>query len=177
MGGFIIGFDSDPVSIFRRQIEFIQKTGIVTAMVGLLNALPGTQLHQRLEKEGRLLPGQEFTGHNTDGWINFIPKMDIKELKTNYGKLIHTIYSPKSYYQRTINFLKNYRPSIKARPTGTELKAFFHSLWTLGVVWRFRYYYWKMIFVGIFRYPKAFSKIVSLAIYGYHFEKVSRISA
>lgn len=173
MGGFIIGFDSDPASIFKRQIEFIQKTGVVTAMVGLLNAIPGTPLHKRLEKEGRLL--KSSTGNNTDGWINFIPKMNITELKVNYKKLIHTIYSPKIYYKRAVNFLRNYRPAIKAKPTWTELRAFFHSIWSLGVVWRFRYYYWKLLLVGIFRYPKAFSKVVSLAIYGYHFEKVSRL--
>ncbi|MFH1680811.1 MAG: radical SAM protein, partial [Candidatus Eisenbacteria bacterium] len=55
MGGFIIGFDGDTADIFQRQFEFIQRTGVVTAMVGLLNALPGTRLYRRLASEGRLL--------------------------------------------------------------------------------------------------------------------------
>jgi len=57
-GGFIVGFDSDPLSIFKSQISFIQKSGIVTAMVGLLNAPAGTRLYQRLKEENRLF------GHN-----------------------------------------------------------------------------------------------------------------
>ena len=60
-GGFIVGFDSDTPTIFHRQIEFIQKSGIVTAMVGLLNALPDTKLYARLKREGRLL-GPEHGG-------------------------------------------------------------------------------------------------------------------
>ncbi len=50
MGGFIVGFDSDTQDIFDAQIEFIQKTGITTAMVGMLGALPGTRLWDRLNK-------------------------------------------------------------------------------------------------------------------------------
>ena len=55
-GGFIVGFDTDEPSIFQRQIDFIQKSGIVTAMVGLLQAPPGTKLYARLKKEGRVRP-------------------------------------------------------------------------------------------------------------------------
>ena len=65
-GGFIVGFDTDTPTIFRRQIEFIQKSGIVTAMVGLLNALPDTKLHARLHREGRLL--KQSTGRQR-GWL------------------------------------------------------------------------------------------------------------
>jgi len=75
-GGFIVGFDSDPISIFRSQINFIQNSGIVTAMVGLLNAPRGTKLYQRLKKENRLL--KVFTGNNTDININFVPKMNYR---------------------------------------------------------------------------------------------------
>jgi radical SAM superfamily enzyme YgiQ (UPF0313 family) len=173
MGGFIVGFDNDPPSIFERQIAFIQKTGVVTAMVGLLNAIPGTKLYQRLLKEGRLL--KKITGDNTDGFMNFISKMDPAFLKKSYAELVKNIYSPKVYYERVKSFLKTYKPAIKTPPTWIEVKAFLHSMWSLGVVWRFRWYYWKMILMGLFRYPKAFSKVVSLAIYGYHFEKVANL--
>lgn len=61
-GGFIVGFDSDTATTFRRQMEFIQRSGIV-AMVGLLNALPDTKLHARLAREGRLL-GRSSGGDN-----------------------------------------------------------------------------------------------------------------
>ena len=64
MGGFIVGFDSDTPAIFQKQIDFIQKSGIVTAMVGLLQAPYGTQLYRRMQAEGRL--NEEMTGDNTD---------------------------------------------------------------------------------------------------------------
>ncbi|MGA2404645.1 MAG: radical SAM protein, partial [Syntrophobacteraceae bacterium] len=76
MGGFIIGFDSDPPDVFQRQVDFIQKNGIVTAMIGLLTAIPGTRLHARLESEGRML--FKSSGDNTDlsGSLNFVTRMD-----------------------------------------------------------------------------------------------------
>jgi len=105
-GGFIIGFDNDPPSIFEKQISFIQKSGIVTAMVGLLNAPRGTRLYHRLKKENRLLKAS--SGDNTDFSLNFMPKMNIETLINGYKKILNTIYSPKHYYKRVITFLKGY---------------------------------------------------------------------
>ncbi|GAH17422.1 unnamed protein product, partial [marine sediment metagenome] len=104
-GGFIVGFDSDPPSIFERLIEFIQKSGIVTAMVGLLNAPRGTRLYQRLVKEDRLL--KDVSGDNTDLSINFIPKMNYEALISGYKRVLRTIYSPKHYYERIQTLLRN----------------------------------------------------------------------
>ena len=103
-GGFIVGFDHDPLSIFKNQINFIQNSGIVTAMVGLLNAPTGTRLHQRLKKENRLL--KNFSGNNTDGSLNFIPKMNYETLINGYRQILDTIYSPKPYYERVRSFLR-----------------------------------------------------------------------
>ncbi|MBW3011367.1 B12-binding domain-containing radical SAM protein, partial [Candidatus Woesearchaeota archaeon] len=102
MGGFIVGFDSDPPSIFEKQIEFIQKSGIVVAMVGLLNAPRNSRLYQRLLKENRIL--HEISGDNTYYSINFVPKMKHKTLIDGYNKIIKEIYSQKSYYKRIANF-------------------------------------------------------------------------
>jgi hypothetical protein len=97
-GGFIVGFDSDPVSIFRSQINFIQKSGIVTAMVGLLNAPRGTKLYQRLKKENRLL--SDMSGDNTDFSLNFVPKMNKETLVKGYQQIVRTIYAPNQFYER-----------------------------------------------------------------------------
>ena len=82
--GFIVGFDTDTKSIFQRQIDFIQKSGIVSAMVGMLQAPAGTRLYERLKQEGRLL-GQ-MSGDNLDGTTNIIPKMDIDTFREGYKK-------------------------------------------------------------------------------------------
>ncbi|HQP29987.1 MAG TPA: B12-binding domain-containing radical SAM protein, partial [Deltaproteobacteria bacterium] len=103
MGGFILGFDHDTPDIFERQIAFIQQSGIIMAMVGLLDALPGTRLYQRLQKEGRLR--EQTSGDNTDGTMNFIPRMEPQTLQEGYQRVLEGIYAPKAYYERCITFL------------------------------------------------------------------------
>jgi len=171
--GFIVGFDSDTPSIFERLVRFIQDSGIVTAMVGLLNAPRGTRLYQRLAEEGRLL--KEITGDNTDFSINFIPKMDYEELIGGYKRILNTIYSPECYYERVMTFLKGYNPSSHRRGFRlrySRLKAFLKSVLRLGVVGKERIQYWKLIFWCLFQRPRLFPLAVTFAIYGFHFRKI-----
>lgn len=173
LGGFIVGFDSDPLSIFRSQINFIQRSGIVTAMVGLLIAPPETRLHQRLKKENRLLPGG--SGNNTDFSINFIPKMGYEALVNGYKHILDTIYSPKDYCERTITFLKEYKPYRKNRrnnPRLCEIQAFIKSIWVLGIREKGRKYYWKLLASTLLKHPQSFALSVTFAIQAFHFRKV-----
>jgi radical SAM superfamily enzyme YgiQ (UPF0313 family) len=172
--GFIVGFDSDPPSIFEKQIAFIQKSGIVTAMVGLLNAPRGTKLYQRLVNEGRLLKG--FSGNNTDLSINFIPKMSYQMLFNGYRKVLYTIYSPKYYYERILTLLRNLESSQKKkfRLRLCHLEAFLKSIWFLGIRGKGRIYYWKLILWSLFRCPQFFPLAITFAIYGFHFRKIIR---
>lgn len=173
MGGFIVGFDNDPKNIFQDQIEFIQKTGIVTAMVGLLNAIPETPLWERLKKEGRI--DSESSGSNTDGTINFIPKMDRMELIKGYRNIISTIYSPREYYQRIDTFLDNYRPTINRRRIGpADVRPFLRSLWRIGLFSRARFQYWKLLTKTLLKRRGSFARAMELAIMGHHFQKVAR---
>lgn len=171
-GGFIVGFDSDPLSIFEAQIKFIQKSGIVTAMVGLLNALRGTKLYYRLKEENRLL--KEVSGDNTDFTINFIPKMNYEMLIDGYKKILQTVYSPKHYYERVKTFLKEYKPLQKRilRFRFSYLVAFFKSILFLGIIGKERLRYWKLFFWTVFRRPRLFPLAITFAIYGFHFRKI-----
>ena len=171
-GGFIVGFDNDPKSIFDNQIDFIQKSGIVTAMVGLLNAPTGTRLHKRLQKENRLL--DRISGDNTDLSMNFVPKMDMADLIDGYQKIIKTIYKIQNYYARIKTFLKEYRPKQKrwSSPIRVyEFKAFFKSLWQLGLKEKGRFQYWKFLGWTLFKHPRALSVAITFAIYGVHFRR------
>ncbi|MFC1906360.1 B12-binding domain-containing radical SAM protein [Chloroflexota bacterium] len=172
-GGFIVGFDSDPLSIFTSQISFIQRSGIVTAMVGLLNAPRGTALYKRLEKENRLL--KSFTGDNTDCSLNFIPKMNHEALIKGYKHIMHTIYSPKKFYERIKVFLKEFNPRKKkgrARLQPYHLRGLINSMWLLGVRENGRRYYWRFFVSVLLKYPRSFPLSVSLTVYGLHFRKV-----
>ncbi len=171
-GGFIVGFDSDPENIFQQQINFIQKSGIVTAMVGLLNAAPGTRLFRRLKREGRLL--KNWSGNNMDGALNFIPRMEHRQLLEGYRSILRTIYDPAEYYQRVITFLNEFRVGLRLpmRITLTDLRAFFKSILVLGIFDKNRKYYWKLLAYSLVKFPEKFSLAVTMAIYGLHFRKL-----
>lgn len=171
-GGFIVGFDSDTLTIFERQITFIQNSGIVTAMVGLLNAVRGTKLYQRLHQENRLLT--EATGDNTDCSINFVPKMQRAALIRGYQNIVQTIYAPDQFYARVKRFLENYRP-LKAglgRLSMSEIKAFILSIFVLGIKEKERFHYWRLFLWSVFTRPRLTPLAVTFAIYGFHFRKV-----
>ncbi|MCI0498049.1 MAG: DUF4070 domain-containing protein [Planctomycetales bacterium] len=168
--GFIVGFDSDKPGVFDKMIALIQDSGIVTAMVGLLNAPRGTHLYKKLIQENRLtnLP----TGNNMDCTMNFIPKMEMHELLGGYRKVLDTIYSQKYYYQRIRTFLENYNFSgaVPLKIRYSSVKAFFRSLWRIGVLEKGNIHYWKLLFWSL-RKPERLPWAVRFSIYGFHFRK------
>lgn len=175
-GGFIVGFDSDTPDIFQRQIDFIQESGIVSAMVGLLNAPKNTKLYKRLEAENRLTT--EATGNNTDSSMNFIPKMNSHELLEGYKKIIRNIYATKPYYVRIRQFLLNYK-----RVNGKQMKieffhisAFIKSMIIIGILNEGRGEYWKLLIWTLFRRPRLLIDAITYAVYGYHFRIIYGLS-
>jgi len=173
-GGFIVGFDSDTPTTFARQIDFIQKSGIVTAMVGILQALPGTKLHERLNLEGRLI-GQT-TGNNLDGTTNFIPRMNRDKLREGYRSLMSYLYSPGPYYRRIRTLLREYkRPKISGSLNGWYFMAFLRASLRLGIFGSERFQYWYLLLWTFFRRPGLLQLAVTLSIYGHHFRKACRV--
>jgi len=172
MGGFIVGFDNDSESTFDAQIRFIQQVGIVTAMVGLLNALPHTRLWRRLQHENRLL--QDTTGENTDGTLNFMPKMDAASLVAGYHRIIRELYSRHTYYQRINVFLRLYRPTVRSRITTDELLALVRSMVGIGLFSRANVLYWKLLLKTALTNFRCLPVAVELAICGEHFNKMRK---
>jgi radical SAM superfamily enzyme YgiQ (UPF0313 family) len=171
-GGFIVGFDSDSPSIFQQQIDFIQNSGIVTAMVGLLQAPPGTRLFERLKQEGRLL--NDMSGDNADGSTNIIPRMGLEPLREGYRKILSHIYSPQHYYERVLTFLREYHPpEVRGILDMQHILALGRSIYQLGIRGVERAQYWKLFFWTLFRRPRLFPLAITLAIYGFHFRMVA----
>jgi hypothetical protein len=144
----------------------------VTAMVGILQAPPGTELYKRLQQSGRLI--KQISGDNVDGSTNIIPIMDLKTLQNKYKSLMKYIYSPRPYYQRVKTFLQNYQlPKIEAHLDLQQILAFFRSIFRLGILGKERLQYWGLFFWTLVHKPKAFPLAIEFAIYGYHFRKIS----
>ena len=116
----------------------------------MLTALRGTKLHQRLNREGRLLG--DTSGNNTAVSLNFIPSMRPETLINGYRTILTTIYAPRQYYQRVTTFLRRYRPHRpgKCRQDWYNVRAFLKSVWILGIRTKGRLYYWKLLLWNLF---------------------------
>lgn len=178
-GGFIIGFDSDPESIFEDQISFIERAGIPTAMVGLLSVGPGTRLFNRLRDQGRLLGLPSGCNTTDTGALNFIPKMDRERLIAGYKSVLTRLYEPKAYYRRVLAFLKRSNPTrLKGRLPDLSLirrnlAAAIRIFWRLGVIESGRRAFWGfLVKVGLTR-PRMLTEAMGAAANGYHFKKMT----
>jgi radical SAM superfamily enzyme YgiQ (UPF0313 family) len=173
MAGFIVGFDNDPEDIFERQINFIRESAIPLAMVGLLTALPDTQLWRRLKKEGRLL--RESLGNNTECSLNFVPRMETARLIEGYKKIVRTIYSPAEYYQRALDCLSHLTqgPEPRRNSLASDVKAFIRIALALGVRDPSRLEFWRYMKRTVTSHRRNFAHAVTLAAMGYHFRKLT----
>ncbi|MFA7359855.1 MAG: B12-binding domain-containing radical SAM protein [Candidatus Kapaibacterium sp.] len=171
-GGFILGFDSDTQYTFDNMIKFIQKSGIVSAMVGLLHAIPETVLYKRLQSEKRIISSASC--NNTDFTLNFIPQMKLDALMEGYNKVLDTLFAPKYYNKRIITYMKEYKKiAINNKLTfRIQMKALSKTIWKIGITGKGKFHFWKLMLWTILRKPALISEAVTYSIYGYHFRKV-----
>jgi radical SAM superfamily enzyme YgiQ (UPF0313 family) len=176
MAGFIVGFDNDPDDIFDRQVKFIQESAIPLAMVGLLQALPGTQLYRRLQKEGRIVCDGD--GNNFDLRLNFKPRMDAQRLVDGYRSILQRIYRPDIYYARVRKFLAQYQPHTGGNThlSLSDIQALGRSILRQGIFSRHAFSYWRLFIAASTRYRQSFGAAIRLAIMGYHFQKLTQMT-
>lgn len=172
--GFIVGFDSDPADIFERQIEFIQQSGIVKAMVGLLQLSPNSRLYQRLLAEGRIITDVIPSNNTHVEVLNYVPKIPADQLIEGYHRILRELYNPKKYFDRCILLLKRLRRGKRptARLSRVNILPYiipFFRLVSLQLFSRYSLQYLKFMFKTLwldYRYiPKAFV----IAVMGHHF--------
>ncbi len=175
MAGFIVGFDHDPPDVFDRQIQFIRDAAIPISMVGLLSALPNTQLWRRLKAEGRLL--RESLGNNTLLDMNFIPRMDTQELLDGYRRILETIYRPQEYFNRVLAYLSRVGTTARTPLLLSDLLAGFRSLWRQGFLSDYRKDYWKFLAEAVRHHRQSLDKAITLAVMGHHFFKLTGAAA
>ena len=169
MAGFIVGFDADGSDVFERQQEFIQSSPIPMAMVGLLTALPGTQLTRRLEREGRM---EEHASGDQFGIPNFRTRMDRHELVKGYGQLLASLYEPTAFYERCRRVIQRRGRSAGhwRLPSLSDLRTLWMSIWRHGIVGPARRAYWGLLAAAV-RQPHNFRRAISLAVVGEHLRR------
>jgi radical SAM superfamily enzyme YgiQ (UPF0313 family) len=169
--GFILGFDHDKETVFDNMIRFIQESGITVPMPTLLTPIRGTRLHERLEKENRLM----YSADGKDLILNFKPKMKLETLIEGYRRLVRTVWSPERYYARLLTFLKEVKPkrndSVFTTSPWATLKIFIRVIWVLGILDKGRYWFWKLFFRTLLTRPEKLRLALALWVYGYHFRK------
>ncbi len=173
-GGFIVGFDSDDEGIFRKIVAFIRAAGISYAMVGLLVALPNTELHNRLVAEGRIRRGDQFSG-NQFAMTNINTRMPTKALLNGYMSVLTQLYSPKSYFGRCKENIRVQVLRRRARVLARrEIFAALVSVIRQGILGSYRGPYWRFIIWTLMRHPRKLGTAISQAAVGHHFMTYTR---
>jgi radical SAM superfamily enzyme YgiQ (UPF0313 family) len=177
MAGFIVGFDNDPDDIFDRMTNFIKDSAIPLAMVGLLTALPNTQLWRRLSGEGRLLGESEGNNTHSGASLNFIPRMDSARLVEGYKSILRSVYDAREYYDRALECLKRVsQPGPKGQRGNNlirDLSALTRLTLKLGVRDRERFEFWRYFTQTLAHHRGSFADSMRLAAMGYHFRKLT----
>jgi radical SAM superfamily enzyme YgiQ (UPF0313 family) len=173
-GGFLVGFDQDPPEVFRQQAEFVQATGIATAMMNMLKPMPGTRFFERLKKEGRLRT-RSFQGEFTAGVLEYVPKtMTPEELVKGFRDMVAWLYAPARYFARLKNFLAHYRQRSPAGPPPVRLSSLVTTLrvfTVLGILARERRTNWKFFLWCLVNHPRRLRLAVTLAVFGYNYRR------
>lgn len=171
--GLIVGFDTDTSDIFQKQIDFIQESGLVVALVNILKTPPGTELYKRMEREGRLL---EENLDGREGEADFVPTMGVDVLYRGFQEVVQYIYDPEHLYERIITFLKQYRlpknPGLSIKALRKDAGPFLKSVYYLGIIENGRTYYWKLLLWTILNRPALFPLAIELWILTYHYRKI-----
>ena len=161
MAGFIFGGDEDTPQTADAIANFAKKVAIPTAMTGMLTPIPHTPLAERLREEGRLLES-EFSGNNSDDDVQLIPRnMTPEAMKTNYHRILQSLFGPGEIYQRASDLIDRLNPHIfrSAHVSRSDIHAALQSLWKQGILSEERRAYrrllWKAARCDFVRYRSA----------------------
>jgi radical SAM superfamily enzyme YgiQ (UPF0313 family) len=164
--GFIVGFDTETDTMADGMIACIRDTAVPTAMVGLLTALPSTQLHRRLAKEGRLFPAYELDdmlpGDQCTAGLNFVTKRPRRQILADYKRILETAYDPDAYFARVtavglaLDMPRFPRRKVWWRFAARDAVAFARLIWSMNVRHRaLARPFWRTTLTLLRRNPRA----------------------
>jgi radical SAM superfamily enzyme YgiQ (UPF0313 family) len=182
-GGFIVGFDGETSDCARKMLEVIERGKIVMPMIGLLFALPNTQLTRRLREEHRLLDdtGRLSVAHEltevdqTTTGLNFIPQRPRAEVLGDFLHVLKAAYSIRNYFDRCLRLSQTLRIHYRFKPVWRRKvrygTAFFVTAAKLGLRPSTAYYYWRNLLAVLFTRVSALETVVNLMAMYLHFNR------
>jgi hypothetical protein len=183
--GYIVGFDSERGSVAPGVLGLIKSSATPIAMVGLLYALPGTQLTRRLAAEGRLYDTFDRVIENLDGGdqcttgINFDPLRPKIDILRDYRRIIDEIYQPQAYFARVQAVVESLNCSQKKLKLSwwhqlRDLRGLARIIWRQGVQASYRGLFWSTLLTLLRRNPQGIRYGINLMAFFLHFGPFSR---
>ncbi len=180
--GFIIGFDNETSGSARNIIDIIETGNICMSMIGLLFALPNTQLVRRLEKEKRLLGDAPDTKDlkNTvvdqaSGGLNFVTKRPRAEIINDFLYVLHEVFLTKNYYDRVLRVGKLIETNYLFKPNLKKILQLVSSFLKISVKLGLKkstfFYYWRNVFVILFTKVSSLETVITLMTLHIHYSK------
>jgi radical SAM superfamily enzyme YgiQ (UPF0313 family) len=181
MAGFIIGFDGEKIGAGDRIVEFVSRTGIPAAMMGMLQALPNTGLWHRLEKEGRLIENKAAAkGVNQTNLLNFIPTRPIRDIANEYVDAFCRLYEPHAYIDRVCSYyLKMGKPRWQqfvpaslnkpSLPAWIDVRALLIVIWRQGIKRDTRWRFWRSLLKVALGNPAVLEQFLVTLAHNEHF--------
>jgi radical SAM superfamily enzyme YgiQ (UPF0313 family) len=163
MAGFILGFDGEASGAGPRIVEFVERTGIPLAMVGVLQALPNTALWQRLAREGRLLDSADpFTAGVQTHLLNFRPSRPMAEIAAEFLACFDALYEPRAYLRRAFRYCRKLGqprwPQLGgAGAARREWRVLAALCWRQGLLRCSRWLFWQQLLWMALRRPQLLS--------------------
>jgi radical SAM superfamily enzyme YgiQ (UPF0313 family) len=183
VAGFIVGFDTERSAVADTMIDCIEATGIPVAMVGLLTALPNTQLTRRLTREGRLLPFKAVAGGGdqcTSG-LNFVTLRPRRDVLMDFRTVLASVYDPEVYFSRVRRLGRaldrpHHPSAINWRIVRKELRALARILWVMNVARpELRSHFWTTIYDCLRHAPRNFEAVLTMSVMYLHLGAFAKV--
>jgi radical SAM superfamily enzyme YgiQ (UPF0313 family) len=182
--GFIIGFDAEKESVASGLVDCIEAANIPVCMVGLLYALPGTNLARRLVAEGRMDASAPSVADDdadqcTSG-LNFTPRRPRRDALLDYKQVLERIYSPEAFFGRVRRMSREldrseHRLRTSFHNAWRDLRAFLRMLWRMGVRdGAVRRQWWGSLLDCLLHNPRSIKIVASFAALYLHYGPFSR---
>ena len=174
IAGCIIGFDNERAGSDKQLIDFAVRNSIPEMFITLLQVGPGTELYDRMAKEGRLM-GTLLNDNlsSQTALVNFLPARPVREIAEEFVRLYDTLYEPDFFLDRIFaHFSQMDPPRFRKKflpPYLSEVRAVIITMFRQGVLYPSRLKFWKYLILGLVKFPKRIQHYFTGCIMAEHY--------